>query len=40
MVTDPDVHRSLADFYADTYGARSRYLAMLGRYEITGCLMA
>lgn len=31
MVTDPDVHLSFADFYADSQGARTRYLAMLGR---------
>ncbi len=30
-LTDPGMHRSFADFYADTYGVRTQYLAMLGR---------
>ncbi|MDR3637748.1 MAG: cellulase family glycosylhydrolase [Isosphaeraceae bacterium] len=31
LVTDRDVHRSFADFYADVQGVRTRYLAMIGR---------
>jgi endoglycosylceramidase len=39
MMTDPNMHRALTDFYADTYGARSRYLAMLERVAgaFAGC---
>jgi endoglycosylceramidase len=30
-VTDPNVHKSLEDFYADTHGVRTRFLAMVDR---------
>ena len=31
MMTDPGMHRSFSDFYADRAGVRSRYLGMVGR---------
>lgn len=31
MITDPMMHRSFADFFADRDGVRSRYLEMVGR---------
>ncbi len=37
-LTDPNMHRSFADFYADHYGVRTRYLAMLG--EVAGAFAA
>jgi endoglycosylceramidase len=29
VLADPDVHAAFADFYADTYGVRSRYLGLM-----------
>ena len=31
MATDPNMHRSFSDFYADTSGVRTRYLGMVRR---------
>jgi endoglycosylceramidase len=31
MVLDPNIHRALADFYADVHGVRTAYLSMVGR---------
>ena len=31
MMTDPGMHRSFTDFYADKFGVRGRYLQMVGR---------
>lgn len=35
VLLDPDMHLSFSDFYADAYGVRTRYLAMLDELAFT-----